>query len=186
MENMDHDIKPRWPARAAQQGQGSISVERRRALLWLGAAGLSALAADRDAQATDSAPDQAMALVHPPRQAPAFSLQDINGKMRSMAEYRSKVVLVNFWATWCSPCEVLALDQSETLNQVFAYMGQIDPAPAFPVLLDQHSKVAHAFGGMGIPTTYLIDKQGLIVRQAVGGRDYTRPEIRRVIEDLMR
>ncbi|WP_232054333.1 peroxiredoxin [Thiomonas sp. OC7] len=53
-------------------------------------------------------------------------------------------------------------------------------------MLDQHSQVAHAFGVMDIPTTYLIDKQGLIVRQAVGGRDYDSPAIRQTIEALMR
>jgi thiol-disulfide isomerase/thioredoxin len=182
-----------------------INHERRRALSWLGGAGLLALSAGRSAQAADPVQDHAMAVVHPARLAPAFSLQDINGKTHTLAEYRGKVVLVNFWATWCPPCrqempsieklylsmkgrpfEVLALDQGESVSQVFAYMGQLDPSPTFPVLLDAKSEAAHAFGVMGIPTTYLIDKQGFIVRQAVGGRDYTNPEIRRVIEALMR
>jgi len=182
-----------------------VSLERRRALSWLGGAGLFALSAGRGAHAADPVQDHAMAVVHPARPAPAFSLQDINGKTHTLAEYRGKVVLVNFWATWCPPCrqempsieklylsmkgrpfEVLALDQGETLNQVFSYMGQLDPSPTFPVLLDAKSEAANAFGVMGIPTTYLIDKQGFIVRQAVGGRDYTNPEIRRIIEELMR
>ena len=179
--------------------------ERRQVLSWLGGAGLLAVGATRTARAADPVQDHALAVVQPPRPAPAFSLQDINGKTHRLADYRGKVVLVNFWATWCPPCrqempsierlylsmkgrpfEVLALDQGETLNNVFAYMGQLNPSPTFPVLLDQHSEVAHAFGVMGIPTTYLIDKQGLIVRQAVGGRDYDSPAIRQVIEALMR
>jgi len=52
-------------------------------------------------------------------------------------------------------------------------------------LLDSKSAVAHAFGVMGIPTSYLIDPRGNIVRQAVGGRDFDTPAMRQLIESLM-
>ncbi|WP_231480585.1 TlpA disulfide reductase family protein [Thiomonas sp. FB-Cd] len=201
---MERNTKPHWQAHNARQPR-MANPERRQVLSWLGGAGLLAAARARTAFAASPVQDQALAVVQPPRPAPAFSLLDIDGKAHRLADYRGKVVLVNFWATWCPPCrqempsierlylsmkgrpfEVLALDQGESLNNVFAYMGELNPSPTFPVLLDQHSQVAHAFGVMGIPTTYLIDKRGLIVRQAVGGRDYNTPQIRQTIEALMR
>ena len=145
-----------------------------------------------------------MTPVHPARPAPAFTLKDIDGKTQSLAQYRGKVVLVNFWATWCPPCRaempsierlyasmkgkpfvVLALDQGESVDNVFAYMGQLSPSPTFPVLLDNKSQAAHAFGVMGIPSTYLIDKQGRIVAQAIGGRDYDSAAMRTLLDRLM-
>ena len=145
-----------------------------------------------------------MTSVLPPRPAPSFTLKDIDGKTHSLAEYRGKVVLVNFWATWCPPCRaempsieklyasmkgkpfvVLALDQGESVDSVFAFMGQLTPSPTFPVLLDDKSRTAHAFGVMGIPSTYLIDKQGRIVAQAIGGRDYDSAAMRSLLNRLL-
>ncbi|WP_298294000.1 TlpA disulfide reductase family protein [Thiomonas sp.] len=201
---MEPDIKPHWPGRNAP-GRTLPSRSRRQTLAWLGGAGLLALGGPGVVAVAAQTPDDSLTVVQPPRAAPDFSLQDVSGKTHRLSDYRGKVVLVNFWATWCPPCrqempsieklylamkgrpfEVLALDQGETLNNVFAYMGQLNPSPTFPVLLDQHSEAAHAFGVVGIPTTYLLDKQGRIVRQAVGGRDYDSPAIRQIIDALMR
>jgi thiol-disulfide isomerase/thioredoxin len=146
-----------------------------------------------------------MTPVEPARAAPSFTLKDIDGKTHTLAGYRGKVVLVNFWATWCPPCRaempsieklytsmkgkpfvVLALDQGESVDNLFAFMGQLSPSPTFPVLLDAKSRTAHAFGVMGIPSTYLIDKQGRIVAQAIGGRDYDSAAMRTLLDRLMK
>jgi peroxiredoxin len=81
---------------------------------------------------------------------------------------------------------VLALDQGESVDSVFAFMGQLSPSPTFPVLLDSKSHAAHAFGVMGIPSTYLIDQQGRIVAQAIGGRDYDSATMRTLLDRLMK
>jgi hypothetical protein len=73
------------------------------------------------------------------------------------------------------PFVVLALDQGESVSNVFAFMGQLTPSPTFPVLLDRKSQVAHAFGVMGIPSTFLIDKQGHIVPRPSAGVPMTPP-----------
>ena len=139
-----------------------------------------------------------------PVPAPDFALEDMDGETHRLSELRGQVVMVNFWATWCPPCreempsmeavyqdlkeqgfQVLALNQWETPDQVFPYMGQLEVYPSFPVLFDRDSSVAEAYGVKGLPTTVLVDKQGRVVYRAVGGRDFNHPEVRRLIEGLL-
>ena len=145
-----------------------------------------------------------MAPIKPPRPAPDFSLPDMDGKIHKLSDYRGKVVLLNFWATWCPPCrrempsmenlhqelkdkpfQVLACDQEEDGDTVFAFTGQLDPAPTFPLLLDSKSAVSKSFDVRGLPTTFLVDKMGNIAYRAVGGREFGHPAIRALIEELM-
>lgn len=139
-----------------------------------------------------------------PVPAPDFTLEDMDGETHSLSELRGQVVMVNFWATWCPPCreempsmeeiyqalggkgfQVLAVNQWETPDQVFPYMGQLDVYPSFPVLFDRDSSVADAYGVKGLPTTVLVDKQGRVVYRAVGGRNFNHPEVRALIERLI-
>lgn len=82
--------------------------------------------------------------------------------------------------------QVLAVNQWETPDQVFPYMGQLDVYPSFPVLFDRDSSVADAYGVKGLPTTVLVDKQGRVVYRAVGGRNFNHPEVRALIERLIK
>jgi thiol-disulfide isomerase/thioredoxin len=139
-----------------------------------------------------------------PVPAPDFTLQDIDGKKFSLKGYRGKVVLLNFWATWCPPCRrempsmerlnqdftgkdfvVLALNQMEDSDQVFTYTAELEVTPTFTILFDKNSDVARAFGVMGLPTTYLIDKSGNMRFRAIGGREFDHPEVEKQIRQLM-
>ncbi|MAT65258.1 MAG: thioredoxin [Gammaproteobacteria bacterium] len=139
-----------------------------------------------------------------PVPAPDFALEDMDGETHRLSDLRGQVVMVNFWATWCPPCreempsmeavyqglkgegfQVLAVNQWESPDQVFPYMGQLDVYPSFPVLFDRDSSVAEAYGVKGLPTTVLIDPQGRVVYRAVGGRNFNHPEVQALIRGLM-
>jgi len=139
-----------------------------------------------------------------PIPAPDFTLEDIDAKKFSLKDYRGKVILLNFWATWCPPCRrempslerlnqkfkgkkfiVLALNQMEDSDQVFTYTAELEVAPTFTILFDKASNVARAYSVQGLPTTYLIDKKGNIRFRAIGGREFDHPEVEKQILQLM-
>ena len=134
-----------------------------------------------------------------------FALKDLDGKNWRLSELRGKVVLINFWATWCPPCRkelpslerlwrllgsknfvVLAIDVGEDADTVFAFTGMLEPAPTFPILLDRDSAVLGNWPVKGLPTTFVVDKKGRIVNRAVGGREFDSPELVEQLRDLLR
>lgn len=132
--------------------------------------------------------------------APTLRLADADDKPVDLAAYRGKVVLINFWATWCPPCrkefpslgrvkklfkptdfEVLGVNVGEDPETVFSFAGNAE----FPVLFDRDSKAMAAWPVKGLPTTFLVDRQGRLVLKAVGGREFDDPEIVTLIEQLL-
>ena len=115
-----------------------------------------------------------------------FRLTDLDGKTHSLSQYRGKVVLVNFWATWCKPCTtempamqasfdklrekgfvVLAINELEDDAKVREHIKQY--GHTFPVLMDRDNKVANQFGVFGLPVSVFIDQQGRVQEYIKGG-----------------
>jgi peroxiredoxin len=124
----------------------------------------------------------------PQSRAPDFALETLDGKTLSLKDLRGKVVLLNFWATWCPPCEaempdLNALHRQYGAAQDFVVVGvnvEEDTATvkpfvdkrqlAFPIVLDRNSRVtAQLFGVRPLPTTFIIDREGFI-RDAWNGQ----------------
>lgn len=176
--------------------------DRRRRLL-LGAAAL-ALAAPAAAQFTDPKLTHSLTEIKPPKSAPDFKLKDLDGKPYQLKDFRGRVLLLNFWATWCPPCRrempsmerlqqhfkdrpfsVVAINQQEDADRVFEFTGALRPSPSFPILLDADTKVATAYGVKGLPVSFLLDSQGRITHRAIGGREFDHPEVIARIEALL-
>jgi peroxiredoxin len=115
-----------------------------------------------------------------------FQLTDLDGKSQSLSQHRGKVVLVNFWATWCKPCTtempamqttydklrdkgfvVLAINELEDEAKVREHIKQY--SHTFPVLLDRSNKVANQFGVFGLPVSVFIDEKGVVREYIKGG-----------------
>lgn len=140
-----------------------------------------------------------------PKPAPALKLKDLDGKTHDLAQLKGKVVLINFWATWCPPCRrempsmerlsqafkgkpfvVLAVDVGEDPDTIEAFNSQLDTAPTFPILLDTRGRTMQTWKVAGMPTTFLVDKQGRIVASAIGGREFDHPEIVKTVGEWVR
>jgi len=126
--------------------------------------------------------------------APPFLLRDINGKIVSTADWKGKVVILNFWATWCPPCidEMPSLVQMQQKLQgngvkVLAISVDADQG-AYRDFLKAHNvdlltvrdpdqKSNNLYGTFKFPETYIIDRQGVLRRKFVGPIDWGTPEI---------
>lgn len=139
----------------------------------------------------------------PPAPAPPLELADMHGKKHRLADYRGKVVLVNFWATWCVPCReempsierlraslegrpfaVLAVNLAEPEPQIRKFL---DAVPVrFAVLLDRDAKATRVWQAKLLPATYIVGPDGVIRYRHVGELDWSKPEVRRFITGLMK
>lgn len=141
--------------------------------------------------------------------APDFTLRDPRGKAVQLSRVQAdKAVLLNFWATWCPPCreemptmerayrdykvrglEILAVSidagrEASVAARVKLFMAEL--GLTFPTLLDLDAEVARAYRLRGLPTTFLIDRKGVIRAVEVGFRDWAGPESRRKLEELLK
>jgi len=157
------------------------------------------------ARAADLPPLSHSLTMQAPKPAPALKLKDLHGRTLDLAQFKGKVVLINFWATWCPPCRrempsmerlsqafkgkpfvVLAVDVGEDPDTIESFNSQLDTVPTFPILLDTRSHAMQSWKVAGLPTTFLVDKQGRIIASAIGGREFDHPEIVKTVGVLLR
>ncbi|MDR2700945.1 MAG: TlpA family protein disulfide reductase [Spirochaetaceae bacterium] len=132
-----------------------------------------------------------------------FSLPLLNGGSAALSAYKGKVVVLNFWATWCQPCrdempsmetfykrfksrglEILAVDGGEDAATVLQFIR--NNGYTFPVLLDRDNKVNSLYGIRAIPTTFILDREGKIIGQIMGSARWDNPKMTAAFEALLK
>ncbi|WP_417807245.1 TlpA family protein disulfide reductase [Thioclava sp.] len=141
-----------------------------------------------------------------PLPVPAFSFTDDEGGEHSLADYKGKVVLVNFWATWCPPCReempYLNTLEKELGGDHFAVVtiatgGSNSPAKvgaffdkeklgALPRFYDEAAFASRAMGVLGLPVSVLIDQNGDEVGRMIGGAQWDSPEAKKLLEAMIK
>jgi thiol-disulfide isomerase/thioredoxin len=138
-----------------------------------------------------------------PFAAPTISLTDAEGHTLELSELRGKLVLINLWATWCEPClrEMPSLERLQSrLGERIAVLAvsedrggnkAVEPFIAklglksVKIYIDPKSEVGHAFGARGLPTSFLIDREGKVLGRVEGAAEWDSPKILGILEPLL-
>jgi peroxiredoxin len=136
--------------------------------------------------------------------APDFTVRDLAGQEVKLAALKGKVVLVNFWATWCPPCReeipsMMKLNQSMAGKQYQMLAISIDEGGkaavesffkksgmTLPACLDTDGAVSRSYGTTGVPETFIVDKAGIIQKKIVGGMDWSSPDVIASLDELLK
>lgn len=131
------------------------------------------------------------------------TLQDLEGKKIKLSQFKGKVVMLNFWATWCPPCReempsmdamyqkfkgtdlvMLAVSIDENAETVREFMKKNNYT--MPVYHDPNKDAGAAYGITGVPETFIIDKKGVIAEKVIGPMDWMKPEVTDFIQGLLK
>lgn len=137
-------------------------------------------------------------------QVPDISVVSLDNQQLTLSSLKGKVVLLNFWATWCPPCReeipsmmklnkfmsgkpyqmvCVSVDEGgkKAIEEFFKNSGF-----SLPAYLDPTGQAAKTYGITGVPETFVIDKNGILVKKVIGGLDWNSPEVISFLEDLMK
>ena len=137
--------------------------------------------------------------------APDFTLQDLQGKKVTLSQLHGKIVFLNFWATWCPPClyempSIEKLYQATKKDKNFVILAvSVDQAArkeiqkfalknkfTFLILHDPQNEVGSRYGVRGIPVTFILDKQGMILTHQIGPRDWSNKDFLNILQKLLK
>ena len=134
---------------------------------------------------------------------PSLALEDLEGRTHSLADYRGKVVLVNFWATWCEPCRaempsmerlrarlsaqpfaVLGVNMAEPLSRIEKFTAALPVG--FTLLRDRDGATAKAWRARVLPASFLVDRDGRVRYYVYGEVDWTSEAVLARVRELLR
>ncbi|MFQ5895481.1 MAG: TlpA disulfide reductase family protein [Nitrospinota bacterium] len=133
-----------------------------------------------------------------------FRFPFLDGEVRALSDYRGKVVVVNIWATWCPPClaempsmerlyQKLKGEGFEILGVSVDVMGRevVEPFTrrlkiTYPIPLDVRGTIKKLYGITGVPESFILNREGVLVRKVVGAIEWDRPEVLAFFRELLK
>jgi thiol-disulfide isomerase/thioredoxin len=159
--------------------------------------------AQADAAASGQVPLGEFVPASPPSPAPKVSFADAAGNPLGLSDFAGKLVLVNLWATWCAPCRqempslerlqtrlgdkitILAISEDSGGSKAIAPFVAKLGLTAVKTYLDPKSAVGRAFKVDGLPTSFLIDRQGRVLGRVEGGAEWDSPKMLAILDPLL-
>ncbi len=134
---------------------------------------------------------------------PSFVLMDLKGKEKQLQSYKDKLILVNFWASWCGPCNeeapsmeemykklhekglvIVGISIDHHVSQVKKFVQQY--SITFPVLLDTSESVASSYGITGVPETFILNSNYQLIKHVIGPIDWSSPDVTSYLAGLIK
>lgn len=139
----------------------------------------------------------------PVQNAPLFTVKDIDGHSFTLKNAKGQWLFLHFWATWCGPCrkeipeiqrltksdiskklKIVLVNTGENEDTIFTFLSEF--APDLKTFMDSDGLITESYSPRGLPATYLINPQGKIVYQALGGMHWTQPAYYQFLQSLVK
>jgi thiol-disulfide isomerase/thioredoxin len=152
---------------------------------------------------TADEPPRGIITITPPKSAPSLILNNLDDEIFDLEKSRGHWVFVHFWASWCGPCkrempiiqklekildpkklQIVLINTAENDETVFTFLGTV--SPDLSTLMDLNGLVTESWSPRGLPATYLVDPEGKIRYQALGGRPWTEKPYLEFLRKLTR